>query len=223
MGRINAEQGFTLVELLLAVVIFSMVMAGLAVIHSSAFKQGGRMVYDARIKHMATISHRALQMEITEATRLDIPGPGASGRHVRGFKNIAVDGFQPINGIAGDTRWFHFCVSNNIAGSCGLANYPVGCLWYYSAPGAAPPVIDDGVCGNDAGGVKPQLLATHIASTVTGIVGADAYFTRDAANGVSEDNQVRANFRLMQGATQNIGPPIRFEVDASFNMNFSGT
>lgn len=219
----RSEAGFTLVELLLAVVIFSMVMGGLAVIHSSAFKQGGRMVYDARIKHMATISQRALQMEITEATLLEIPALGASGRHVRGYKNVAVDGFQPMSGNAGDTKWFHFCVSNNIVGSCGLTNYPVGCLWYYSAPGAAPPVIDDGVCGNAAGGVTPQLLATHITSTVAGVVGTDAYFTRDPANGVQEDNQVRANFRMMQGATQNIGSPIRFELDSNFNMNFSGT
>lgn len=228
----RGEAGFTLVELLVAVAMFAMVMAGLAVIYSSAYKQGIGLLNETRLRNMSTLTARAVQKELAQATRITVPTPNTSGLHLRGWTNTSPDdsagaGSAPVrenmSGSNADTHWFHFCVQTDAVNGCGAAGEPPGCLFYYhSGPTNYFAVhgITDATCGEVQNGVTPEIIAAAITGTVPGTgPGGTDYFTRvtDANSRVREQNQVRLNFRMMRPVTPRYPTLVRVDTDTSFS------
>jgi prepilin-type N-terminal cleavage/methylation domain-containing protein len=219
------QAGFTLVELLVAVAIFAMVVAGLSVIYSTAFMQGTGLLTDTRMKGSSAVAMRAIQNELAQATRLQLPAPGTSDNHLRGWTNMSPDGDPPVrpdmNGDSADTHWFHFCIQDQNMAGCGTAQNPVSCIFYYRGPDGAAWMssgnINDANCGTLVDGVEPDLLASSIVGVAPA---AEGYFTRTSNSGVSEGNQVRVGFQMRQFATVN-SPPVEFAVDSTYNVQFA--
>jgi prepilin-type N-terminal cleavage/methylation domain-containing protein len=220
--KIIEKAGFTLIELLLAVTIFAAVIGGLAVIYSTAFRQSLAMINEASLKQMGALSMKAMQREITSATRIDTPAADAGGQHLRGMANFAPDNTIIDGGAAATVTWFHFCVSNRAVGGCGTGGNQPWCLWYYSGNGTALPAINNGNCGNAAGGVTPILLASNIMSQAPICTPCTRFFTRRSAgpDNVPAQNQIRANFRMQRAASAS-APMMRHTVDSAFNAHFA--
>ncbi|MFA5140449.1 MAG: prepilin-type N-terminal cleavage/methylation domain-containing protein [Elusimicrobiota bacterium] len=228
----QGQAGFTLVELLVAVAIFAMVVAGMAVIYSTAFKQGTGLLTDTRLKANSAVAMRAIQSELAQATRLQLPLPNSSGKHLRGWTNVSPDvgpdGSTPVklamDNVVADRHWFHFCLQEGSAGGCNTTQNPVSCLFYYRGPDGAAWAstwgITDANCGTTVGGVAPDLLASSIVGFVANAPVAEGYFTRTSGSGVSEGNQVRVSFQMRQFATPN-SPPVEFTTDSTYSVQFA--
>jgi prepilin-type N-terminal cleavage/methylation domain-containing protein len=235
MGRRTiGRAGFTLVELLVAVTIFASVMAGLSVIYSTIFKQGTGILSETRMRNMATLSMRAIQQELAQATTVQLPGPNRYGKELRGWTNVSPDLKDDLSGpvvanLSGtdtDRHWFHFCVQTQTKYDCGTKGIPTSCLYYYrSKPKASwvtNPPIDAANCGDDAANINEAQDRTLLASGLTAPAnGAQDYFSRVVvADKVAAGNQVRVSFRMQQPATMDKTTRlIRTDSDTTFNVN----
>lgn len=197
--RLNGERGFTLVELMLATLIFSMVIAGLAAIYSTAFSQSGAVLRDARLKSSAMIAYKDMTQRLVGATRLDSPTATGSGSVLRGCTNMAPDGVQNTTAIGFSS--FGFCVQPGAVGACGSATSPAPCLFSYNWPNVCPaPALTNANCGNAVSGVPPEMLASRVL-----VPAAYAnYFVRTG-------NSVRMSFTFRRDATGKI-PTMNYEV-----------
>ncbi|MBI4051435.1 MAG: prepilin-type N-terminal cleavage/methylation domain-containing protein [Elusimicrobia bacterium] len=225
--------GFTLVEMIVAVVIFGMVAAALVVTSSTFWSQADSITSgDARLRAMGARSIRAMQQEISLATLLARPLQGASAGFLSGAQNVRPDDSGEIVDMTGgeDRRWFHFCVVGAVGGGDCIAGCvppscqnPQPCLWYYSGVWPFPLSLfvgGPGTCGTIQGGVTPLLLASQINCPTGPAPTATNCFTRVAGEGVPELNAVRVSFNLNKQQTPTT-PAANFNVDTTFNMNFS--
>lgn len=228
---INKRAGFTLVELMIATLIFSMVIAGLSMIYSTVYRQGIRSLHDTRLKTMGFVTMKAIANELGEATLLTEPTFGSKGDILSGFKNCS-ETYEPglcheITEGGNQAKWFQFCTSNS-GGDCDTET-GLMCIWWYSGTGrtvAAP------VCGLT--GENRQLLAKGVDyDRYPGTPGAKktAIFFRTAGipaepDNVNERNQVRVNF-MMQNFAVNTNPSapgrptVKFSMDSTFNAQFA--
>jgi prepilin-type N-terminal cleavage/methylation domain-containing protein len=214
------EEGFTLVEIMIATFIFSLVMAALSVIYSTAYRQGTRMLHDMKLKGMAIVSLRSIESELQEATRLDAPAAGAAGNILEGFKNYGAthNPASPYQRLTDseEVEWFHFCVSDVIDDKCAVdLQHEPKCLWMYTGVGTT---INGGTaidCGNDAGGI---ILSSRLEKET---FGEDEYFSRKPAPAVDERNQVRVNWVYRIPALNIDSPMLSYKVDSTYNLGFS--
>lgn len=108
------RQGFTLVELIMAVLIFGFMMTSLATIYSTANRN---MFYNYRtniIKTSAGLAMRAIQNNLMTATRIDQPAFAGAGNTLAFATNVDQrSGCYPVNtsAPAGSTAWYYFCVA----------------------------------------------------------------------------------------------------------------
>ncbi|MBI5597655.1 MAG: type II secretion system protein [Elusimicrobia bacterium] len=217
LSRARRPAGFTLVELMLASLIFSMVVAGLAAIYSTAYHQSGRIITDSRLKSTAAIALRQVTQEVVSATRFDEPAPGGSGSVLRGCSNMATDGTQIT--AAQPVTSFGFCVQNNTNGACTLPDSPPPCLVYYRWPNVcAAPALNGGNCGSTVSGVTPFVLASHLE--VSADPSMPQYFTRNTGQ-KSWGTSVRVAFSVSRDATQSM-PKAIYEVDTIVSGQFDG-
>lgn len=206
-SRLNATPGFTLVELMLATLIFSMVIAGLAAIYSTAFSQSGSVLRDARLKSSAMIAFKDMTQRLVGATRLDAPGVAASGSVLRGCTNMAPDGAQ--NTMATGFGSFGFCVQPGAVGACGTPSAPAPCLFSYNWNNICPaPALSNGNCGAAVNGVTPEMLASRVL-----VPAAYAnYFVRTG-------NSVRISMTFQRDATGKI-QTMRYDVSTVAHGQF---
>lgn len=221
MKRRGRNGGFTLVEILVAVFIFSMVMAGLSAIYSTAYRQGYRTLRDMHLKTGGARALREIQAELQTATLIEQPANGAAGSILSGFKNYMAtyNPSDPYIRISQSeaVEWFYFCVSGPFSGRCEdgvptVYHKPM-CLWRYSGTGTTVPIPAPANCG-DAPGV---IVASGLTSDE---LGNGSFFSRSSADGVDERNQVRVNWVMRIPAT-NTQPPLAYNADATFNLQFS--
>jgi prepilin-type N-terminal cleavage/methylation domain-containing protein len=211
------RSGFTLVEIMISVFIFSLVMAALSVIYSTAYRQGTRMLRDMKLKGMAIVALRTMENQLQSATRLDKPAVGTAGDVIEGFKNYGptYDPASPYKRLTDseEVSWFHYCLSDAIPGKCDVTlQHQPRCLWGYTGAGTSVGAID---CGTTSGGV---LLASLITNDPAW--GSTGFFSRSTTHGVDERNQVRVHWWMQIPAT-NTQPMLQYKVDSTFSLHFS--
>ncbi|MFH2204499.1 MAG: prepilin-type N-terminal cleavage/methylation domain-containing protein [Elusimicrobiota bacterium] len=211
------RRGFTLIELMIAIFIFAMVIAGLSVIYSTAYRQGYRILRETRLRNMGLVAMRWIDKDLHAATRLDTPVLGGRNDVLSGFKNYAPT-YEPAPNAwtqvaaSENVSWFYYCVSDEVPGRCTAGGqHEPRCLWRYSGTGTAAPSI--GACGVDSGGM---LLASKVEKDEMNNV-----FSRATGDDVQERNQVRVNFKMIIPALNIQSPMIQHKVDSTFNMEFS--
>lgn len=198
--------GFTLVELMIASLIFSMVIAGFAAIYSTAFSQSGQVLREARLKSTGLVSFKAITRQMAAATRVDQPPVGGSGSVLTGCARMAPDG-DPM-GFPSATS-FGFCIQTGSVGACGGPDAPPPCLFSYlwSVCPPPPPALSPGSCGSAA---PAQLMASRVLLPA----GYADYFMR-AGTG----SAVRISMQYRRDASGKI-PQMNYEVSTVAHGHF---
>lgn len=217
MAKLKRAPGFTLVELMLATLIFSMVIAGLASIYTTAFSQSGSVLRDARLKSTAMLSFKQMTQSLVSATRLDSPPKNGSGVVLSGCTNMAPDGQQ--NTMALGFGAFTFCVQPGAVGACQDPNdstsvRPAPCLFSYTWNNVCPPpAVSAASCGNSVNGATPVFMASRVMPPT----GIPNYFVRTTA--MAAGNQVHIGMIFQRDATGKI-PMTQFRVDTVAHTQF---
>lgn len=207
-ARAGRPTGFTLVELMLASLIFSMVVAGLAAIYSTAFKQSGKIITDTRVKSTAAIALRHITQQLASVNRIDEPANGASGSVVRACSNVATDGNQITTAVG--ISAVAFCVQPGTVGLCASPGAPPPCLFYYGFAGICPaPAVSAANCGTTISGVAPFLLGAHLEASSNPTM--PDYFSR-SSGGANTGNLLRVAFQISRDATAT-QPKVIYNVD----------
>lgn len=202
MSASRRSAGFTLVEMMIATLIFSMVIAGFAAIYTTAFSQSGAVLRDARLKSVTMVNFKSITKKMAAATRVDQPAAASNGTALTGCERMAPD--NDTMGF-GSTSAFGFCIQTGNSNGCGTADNPAPCLFSYAWASCPPPSLNTGNCGATLGAIEVEMLAsrvlvpspnnpTDICSTTTSFyAGAPNYFTRGG-------NDVRIAMRLCRPA-----------------------
>ncbi len=88
MGR-PLSRGFSLVELILAVFLVAMIMAGLSSFQGGIGRDKGRIVQDNAVQNQADYARKVITRALAEATLIQSPGPfGCASDELVGWKNL---------------------------------------------------------------------------------------------------------------------------------------
>ncbi len=187
--------GFTLAELILSVFIFGFISASLATIVSTTNRQMFQNYRRNIIKTNILLSMRAIQNNLSVATRVDLPAIGAQGNVLAFAVNVdQMDGCYPVS--AGDTAsWHYFCLAGtslyyysgtiNTGGASPCGN-PYPSLWNANTGYAVPG------CGGNGG--------TLMMENVSPPPSVGTLFSRRPADGVNEADTVRVALRTFWSA-----------------------
>jgi len=225
------RRGFTLAELMMAVFIFSFVAASLATIYSTANRHMFQNYRRNIVKTGVLVSMRAIQNNLSVATRVDLPLLNEQGTVLAFAVNVDQGqppgylGCYPIS-AADQASWHYFCLANDplIPGSRSL--------YYHTGTIAGGPPCGDTaalnwdpntgyavpVCGPGGGG-KVTLLMQYVPP--------DPYkpFSRRASEGINEHDTVRVTLRSVWSASgRGFGSSQRdvdFSLDSVVKLNRS--
>lgn len=101
--------GFTLAELVIAVLIFGFMSTSLATIYSTANRHMFQNYRNNMIKSNVSLAMRDIRRNLQMATRLDIPAVGAGGNVLAFATNVdQLSGCYPVN-QAETPAWHYFC------------------------------------------------------------------------------------------------------------------
>jgi prepilin-type N-terminal cleavage/methylation domain-containing protein len=98
------EAGFTLTELLIAVVLFAVMVAGLSGIYGMVLRDQYRKFADLMVANGATLVRRAFDSSMGCATFIQDPASGASTDYLTAWTNLDADGSTPL--VAGEPVQF---------------------------------------------------------------------------------------------------------------------
>ncbi|MFH1726727.1 MAG: hypothetical protein ABII00_19130 [Elusimicrobiota bacterium] len=210
-GRFErGDAGFSLAELVIASLLFSMVIAGLAAIYGTVFQQSGRILGNSRIKNQAAYALRAMQNQVTVATHLEDPPRGVPGSQLSGCRNAKPDGTRIVPSPEKHGS-FGFCLRNTAIRLCQVPGNSPPCLFYYYWPNICPPPqVTPANCGNPVSGVSPEVLA----SEVEGGAGGGNVFERS-----QEITDVRIAFAVTKAKTRS-HPKLSYAVDTTLHAHF---
>lgn len=203
MSKTRRAVGFTLVELMIATLIFSMVIAGFAAIYTTAFSQSGAVLRDARLKSVTMVVFKSITRKMASATWVQQPAAGSNDSALTGCTNRAPDNLPNFIGpVPNLPPAFGFCIQPGSANGCGTVDNPAPCLFSYTWAACPPPALNTGNCGATLGATEVEVLAsrvlipspnnpTNLCSTTSPPFynGASNYFTRGG-------NDVRVAMRL---------------------------
>lgn len=151
--------GFTLIEVVVATLIFGFMLTSLAVVYSTATKHMSQNYRLNTCKSAASVAMKTITSRLQEANRIDAPLPNADGPRLAFAINVDQadqGGCYPINPQAA-ASWHYFCLlgdklyyhTSAIAGGGGC---PGGAAW-----GSTYPAF----CGPGGGGTV-TLLAEYV-------------------------------------------------------------
>lgn len=199
--------GFTLAELIMAVLIFGFMIASLSTIYSTANKHLFRNYRLNNFKSTASVAMKTITARLQEATYIEKPDKPGPLSPVTTSESLAfavnvdqVTGCYPINSLE-PASWHYFCRSQAVntacpSGSClyyhtgaitGGGGCPAGARWTYPAV----------ICGATGGAVT--LLASFVDVTT---LPALPLFSRSLADGSAV---VNINLRLRWDPAANYG------------------
>jgi len=203
------RRGFSLIELMVAVFIFSFMAASMATIYSTAHRHMLQNYRANAVKTTMLLGMRAIQNNLSAATRLDAPLLGAQGNVLDFATNVdRVTGCYPVNQAAvavSPPAWHHFCLGNDTAMPGTQA------LFYHSAPlpwSPAPcgqpgapvwnPVypVPPGSCGLNMGGQTVVKLSQHVVP-----LPGQMLFSRRPAERINDAATVRVRLRSFWDAS----------------------
>ncbi|MFH1618735.1 MAG: type II secretion system protein [bacterium] len=152
----NGSEGFTLVEVLVAVLIFSLVITGLAAIYATSQRYLSQSFKQNLIKGEIAMAAKTVTRALNLATRIDSPASGQEGDTLAFAVNIAEDGCRPM--VSGPpTEWYYFCAKSKGV----ISGIPRGDLYMHSGsvtdvvacPANSPTSItySVGSCGDSSG------------------------------------------------------------------------
>ena len=137
--------GFTLVELIIATLIFGFMVASLSTLYSTANKHMFQNYRMDKFKSEASVAMKAITSRLQEANRIDSPALNSAG-NILAFA-VSVDqltGCYPVN-TSEPASWHYFCRSTSSSGDCPSGS---GCLYYHTGPftgtggGGCPPTVN---------------------------------------------------------------------------------
>ena len=194
----KSRKGFSLVELLIASLIFGFMTVTMVAINAAINKQMFHNYRANAFKSDASIAMKDLTNRLQEANRIDQPALNSSGAILAFAVNVdQMSGCYPIN-AAEASRWHYFCHSGLVTPDC-----PSGsCIYHHTGPinggGGCPngpfwdaasyPVTS---CGTDGGGTV-TLLASYIFPSSP----APELFSRRVADGITASNLVKIKLRV---------------------------
>ncbi len=217
----KTRPGFTLAELILAVIIFSFMATSLATIYSTANRHMFQNYRTNIVKSNVGLAMRAIQNTMAGATRLDLPAYNSSGNVLAFATNVDQNtGCYPVNTAAlsaavigtqvspaSPPTWHYFCVAQD-------ATTPgVTALYYHTAPitggtgcDVASPSTWNGTgpagypsyCGFGGGGTVTLLM--QIKDNAAPVAIQD-FFSRRNSDGVYEKDLVLIRLRSFWSAS----------------------
>lgn len=163
MSASRRASGFTLVEMMIATLIFSMVIAGFAAIYTTAFSQSGAVLRDARLKSNMMVAFKNINKRMASATWITQPAMGSSGTALAACTNRAPDDQPNFNGVIPNLDpAFGFCVQTGISNGCGSSDNGPPCLFKYTWAACPPPALNTGNCGAALGALEVEMLASGV-------------------------------------------------------------
>ena len=179
-------------ELIIAVLVFSFMMASMSAIYSTITRNTHQNYRQDMWKTNTAMAMRTIQQNLIAATRIDSPAAGGVSDHLNFAVNVdQLTGCAPIG--PGPITWHHFYRTTVVTPGC-----PSGsCLYYCSGP---IPTGGSGACSsaalffwNPPGGVYPVCAAPILLlSNVTPRPGVPV-FSRQ----MNEKGVVAVNLRIL--------------------------
>jgi len=196
--KLRTRKAFTLVELIIASLLFGFMIMSLATIYSTATKHMFQSYRQNTVKSNASVAMKTITAKLAAANRIDLPGPGSWGNSLRFAVNVdQTTGCYPIN-PAEPVTWHEICYAPDVTGTCPLGN----CLYYHTGTiaggGNCPNAPFWGAfyqssvgCGT-AGLGTVTLLASFVQPPAGG-----AMFSRALGNGTLGNNVVNISLRVL--------------------------
>lgn len=186
------REGFTLAELVLSVFIFSFIAASLATIVSTTNRHMFQNYRSNTIKTNVLISMKAIQNNLSMATRVDTPAINNSGTVLAFARNVDQNtGCFPVTSAA-PASWHYFCQAGT------SLYYHTGNITYIAANacGTATPAIWNPLtvvptCGPGGGGL---LLMESVSPS---LLFGGALFSRRTTDGITGVDTVRVQLRSL--------------------------
>lgn len=194
--------GFTLAELVLAVMIFGFMATSLATIYSTSNRHMFQNYRSNIVKTNVGISMKAIQNTLSIATRIDVPAYGAAGNILAFATNVdQMTGCFPVG--PGTANWHYFCVAPDVIDpAINSLYYHTGTIAGGTGCGVASPSTWAGpypaFCGYGGGGTVTMLMQITTAARQSSFV---PFFSRAPADGVNERNVVRVRLRSLWSAS----------------------
>lgn len=220
------KPAFTLVELMMAVLIFGFIAASLATLYSTANRHMFRNYRQNSIKANVSISMSYIRNSIGGATRLDSPAPGASGNILAFASNTdQISGCYPVS--ANHTaNWHYFCLAPDASdGTITDLYYHTGLLNAGAVCACSPPtgvlpgacgITYPAFCGFGGGGSVTQLMQYAAPNP--------AFFSRRAADRINDNISVRVMLRsFWSAAGRNFSAGRQTDVDFTLDSAFAVT
>ena len=130
------RKGFTLMELVLATLMFGFMMMSLASIYSTANRHMFQSYRQNIIKSNASTAMKTITVRLSEANRIDLPTTGLPGNALAFAVNVdQTSGCYPVNPAITPT-WHYFCYIPKAGANC----TPADCLLYYHTANYTGPV-----------------------------------------------------------------------------------
>ncbi|MEW5951736.1 MAG: prepilin-type N-terminal cleavage/methylation domain-containing protein [Elusimicrobia bacterium] len=225
------RKAFTLVEMMVALVIFSFMLMSMSSIYITAEKHMFQNYRHDRMRTSLTSAMKFLKTTMAQASRIDSPVFGNNSNILAFASNVDPNGCYPIDGVAANSRWHYFCMTNCPAGYTGITpGYGTPqCLYYHTQaiaggggcpggaawnPGGAYPLT----CGiqTRGAGETVTLLMPFVATPPNA---PNFLFSR---SGTLERNTVRAAIRLWWTppvSLQNVSRPLDTTMETYLSAN----
>jgi prepilin-type N-terminal cleavage/methylation domain-containing protein len=130
----KGRAGFSLTELVIAIGLFSVIMAGIGSFMGNVVRGQARLMTDNILDNAATVGRRSVLVALQSATCVLQPAAGGVSTELTALSNAQDDGVTPLSPAA-PVRFTHLCVAANA-------------LHLYTGSGAAPAVV----CGEPGPG-----------------------------------------------------------------------
>ncbi|MBU2573393.1 MAG: type II secretion system GspH family protein [Elusimicrobia bacterium] len=202
--KLRSRKGFTLAELLIAVLIFGFMITSLATIYATANKHMFQQYRTNTVKSGASVAMKTIVNNLMAANRIDAPAPNASGNILAFAVNVDQNsGCYPISTLA--TAPFtptchYFCLSGGFLyhHTTPITAVPPGCPSPVTCSTCFTQISTPGYpafCGPGGGGTVTKLGAV---TQVLGIVdpNASGLFSRRTVDGIYEADQVKVMLRV---------------------------